>query len=62
MTELKKYKRTKDRHPENFPDECWKEGYEFEGAAYPEYNQVQENAKDDNLFRIHNFDSVIEVK
>ena len=49
----KKYRRLQDRNIDNFPDEYWRKGYEFEGVPCPEYDQVEEYTEEEVLNRIH---------
>lgn len=62
VQKMNKYRRVKDRSLDKFPEPFWKVGFEFEGKAFPEYNQVEEYAQDGSLLRIHVLDQLEECK
>lgn len=58
---MKKFRRTKTRERfENDPE--WQKGYEFEGVCFKEFDLVHEKTQDGALARIHDLESVEEIK
>ena len=58
--ETKKFRRLKDRNIENFPDDFWREEYEFEGVPVEDYGHVEEYV-DGKLVRIHLLEQLEEI-